>query len=360
LKSRIEKITWAKNHRAEGNILYESGYFQEATDVYLTCLVALDVRSSSSSESSFTSLSHSCSKVDKDDKENCDEDAMELEIKIPVLMNLSACAMKMGTYSKAEIFCNHALESPSSFGKKNAKLWYRRGKARMCKGDYDGSNSDFNEAMQIVNNALTVKGKIGMHLPSANDVASLGAQKLIIKKDMEKLDKLIEAGKVNAKTYKNAMKQAFQNGCDSRATSYSEIEQNATLNRDTYATFKSKRAYSNLRAKPSYCPPPSSHEMSPKYMMSPATAFSIKRQELQKNNRQSTSAASSKVMRDSINGSDSRSKFLPLALTILWSSMIKTLRHVRFLLKSFCSIGDISAAVSNEENELISSGKGVE
>lgn len=60
-------------------------------------------------------------------------------------LNLAACYLKLGHFSKCITECNKALE----LDKDNAKAFFRRGKARIGTSDYDLAKKDFNTVLQF-------------------------------------------------------------------------------------------------------------------------------------------------------------------------------------------------------------------
>ena len=121
--SAEDKFKWAKMQRNEGNSLFKAGRYAEAMDVYVTCLVGADIK---------------C----PDDR---DASRLDTDLKLPILLNLALCALKLREYSKAEQFCSLALDLKD--GDESVKLWFRRGKARMGRGSYKAAREDFREAL---------------------------------------------------------------------------------------------------------------------------------------------------------------------------------------------------------------------
>ena len=121
-----QKIEWSKYQREQGNELFSKGEYTEAMDVYLTCLVAMDNSSSSQDES------------DADEQQQQQlllKKQIDTEIKLPVLLNLALSALKLGMLSKAEQFCNYAIDD-MDIGKESVKAYFRRGRIRMLRGHF--------------------------------------------------------------------------------------------------------------------------------------------------------------------------------------------------------------------------------
>jgi tetratricopeptide (TPR) repeat protein len=128
--SNIDKIQWAALQRNEGNILYKKGAYQEALDVYLTCLVV-----------------------------KTDSNEFTREVFLPCLNNLAQCTLKLGMYLKTETYCSIALDELAKStvnddddddGPLVAKLYFRRGKARRLGGKYDLATIDLQKALTMV------------------------------------------------------------------------------------------------------------------------------------------------------------------------------------------------------------------
>lgn len=177
-------------------------------DIYLTCLVAVDYNNNIGS----TGRKDEYGNEDIDDvnkrlQHQIRRENLEREVQLPVLLNLAACALKLSQYNKVEQFCNIALNDLSS-SQENAKLWYRRGKARMLTGQYDGAAADFEMAQK--------------QLATANGTA---AEQAVIQRDLSKLAILKQRAKINHVKYKDAMKSIFQQGTTSLYNYNAEEEQ---------------------------------------------------------------------------------------------------------------------------------------
>lgn len=168
--------------------------YEEAMDIYLTCLVAVDYNNNMGS----TERKKEKDDLDDENKRRQHQiirrENMEREVQLPVLLNLAACALKLSQYKKVEQFCNIALNDLSS-SQENAKLWYRRGKARMFTGQYDGAADDFKMAHKLV---ATTNGTT--------------AEQVAIERDISKLATLKQRAKSNHIKYRDAMKSIFQQG----------------------------------------------------------------------------------------------------------------------------------------------------
>jgi tetratricopeptide (TPR) repeat protein len=171
--------------------LFAERKYEEAMDIYLTCLVAVDYNNNMGrTEREKDDLNDET----KRQQNQIRRENMEREVQLPVLLNLAACALKLSQYKKVEQFCNIALNDLSS-SQENAKLWYRRGKARMFTGQYDGAAADFKMAHKLI---ATTNGTT--------------AEQAAIERDIFKLATLKQRAKSNHIKYKDALKSIFQQG----------------------------------------------------------------------------------------------------------------------------------------------------
>ncbi len=133
--------------------------YKEAMDVYLTCLVAIDLKNGGDKDESGKSENSTNSNSLVDDHNISNNDRKEWlkridnEIKLPVLLNLSACTLKLAMHRKTCSFCDMALEIKKSNGSNismYAKVYFRRGKSRMLLGMYNHARADFNESLALL------------------------------------------------------------------------------------------------------------------------------------------------------------------------------------------------------------------
>jgi tetratricopeptide (TPR) repeat protein len=187
---RDEKLQWAREQRQLGNTLFQEGKCKEAMDVYLTCLVALD----------YQSKDHDC----EDDQESRYQ--MDIDIKMPVLLNLAACALSLGMYRKTVSFCDFCMELECA--KKNPKVYFRRGKAYMSMGNYSAARKDLNTAYSILSEELDDESK----------------ECLSIRKEMHRLDQMMKNSKKNKERQAKAMKK-WMDGNKEKGTTFKIDEQ---------------------------------------------------------------------------------------------------------------------------------------
>ena len=285
-----DRIAWAELQRKEGNKLFEAGYFDEAIDVYLTCLVAVEKEGKKGVEDDRGDTSDEVNNsVDDGGGDRALEqqegrekaptlstlaDRTEREIQLPVLLNLSLCSLKRGRHNQAEKFCNFAMEL--TCGRADPRVHYRRGKARMLLGSYTGARSDLEVALDIIDeNCKSEEG--------GADVGSKDEQRNAVLKELLRLEHLEKAGKKNEAAARRAMRLFLagkndghrpSNG-DSFSTVLSPDKQGPCTKGSNYASslpgsstvdfsrrakgdessglyqdLRQRRAYSTLRAKP--------------------------------------------------------------------------------------------------------------
>ncbi|KAL3809919.1 hypothetical protein ACHAXA_005333 [Cyclostephanos tholiformis] len=194
------KLQWAERQRRMGNALFERGEYVEAMDVYLTCLVAVDRAGDS------THIDPSPGSTNGDDVENISV-RMEREIQLPVLLNLALCAMKMGMLSKAERFCNFAIDE-TSCGKISPKAHFRRGRARLLMGRYPEAESDLDAALGML--SLDDVAKVGCdHSDGGVQGVEVERTRAVVLREKQRLRLLVERAERNRKAQKRAMERFF-------------------------------------------------------------------------------------------------------------------------------------------------------
>jgi len=148
-----EKVEWSGVRRGVGNELYKRGEYKEAMDVYMTALCGIS-------------------------NEEGDRVESERDVSLPVLLNLAQCAIKLRMAGKAIQFCDHATKLSTGVGEGNFKVLYRRGKARVMRGDFEGARKDFEDCRD----ACDKKG------------AGEGERKAL-EVEVEKLERLVRKGR---------------------------------------------------------------------------------------------------------------------------------------------------------------------
>jgi tetratricopeptide (TPR) repeat protein len=248
-----EKLQWAERHRQEGNTLYFKQQYKEAMDVYLTCLVALD-KSPQNSSNEAGNIAYN----------NIDwEQKMEQQVKLPVLLNLSACTLKLGMLKKTCAFCDLALDL--DIGKTSSKLYFRRGLAKASMGLYAEGKQDLTMSMDILRKQES--DEASNDLVDKNEICKM---KQAVEKEMLRLESLVVSAEKNHQRQTRAMKRILGGDKEAAVTpvtgetsingSSTEILRNDVTKGDRrsanatsseerlYNTVIAQRKYSTLRA----------------------------------------------------------------------------------------------------------------
>jgi tetratricopeptide (TPR) repeat protein len=195
--SPSQRLEWAELQRQAGNKFYRKKEYEEAIDVYLTCLVV------KSETPEF--LEH---------------------VFLPVMNNLAQCTLQMGSYKKAQTFCTMALEEKDLPNRPEmiSKLYFRRGKARRLSGDYLGCKEDLEKAIELLPQHLV-------------------AEHRSIEKELHLGERSFLEGKRNEVKQQVAMKEFFDSATTASAAG-------PIPSRETPQAFQSKVAlYGNQRKK---------------------------------------------------------------------------------------------------------------
>jgi len=238
-----QKLEWAQKQRQHGNTLYQEQQYKQAIDVYLTCLVVRDTAKGS-------------------ERQKMESDLQVLIL--PVMNNLAQCALQLGWYHKAELFCTLAVESVSedSRGQAIAKLYFKRGKARRLRGYYEESKLDLERAME----------KLGIRMEEEdakrkNDNTDKSAEQKAIERELQLLARAVVEGEKNKRRTEKAMKKilgssqasASQEEERERPTTkqQSASDKNCSSNEEDVPLYPEKqgRTHSTVRARPGGPPP---------------------------------------------------------------------------------------------------------
>ena len=192
-----QKVEWANKQRQSGNALYQEKRYKEAIDIYLTCLVVRDMSDAGKNTTTTKDAAN-----DKMDSANVDLEVLIL----PVMNNLAQCALQLGWYHKAELFCTLALEASEkdekdSRGSSIAKLYFKRGKARRLRGWYDEAKGDLDRALVALDTSNTSF--------DSNGEAQKPAEQKAIEREMQLLQRAIVEGKKNKKRAQRAMQKVL-------------------------------------------------------------------------------------------------------------------------------------------------------
>lgn len=191
-----QKMEWAINQRKKGNDLFSHANYKEAMDVYLTCLVAMDTESTNKNVNNSTAFNNN-GNLSSEYKERVDR-----ELKLPVLLNLSACTLKLGMIKKTEQFCNIALQIPLAL--ENPKVYFRRGRAHMLTGSYHKAREDFEKTLELMSLESSPFG--------ASKIYCLKKEQEKVRKEIEKTFVLEKSAHLNYENNKAAMKRALGGG----------------------------------------------------------------------------------------------------------------------------------------------------
>ena len=209
--SPSEKFDWANEQRQHGNDAYAAGNFKAAIDIYLTCLVAIDTTSSTTSATTSehhvldttTITTPASAPITKEDEILAHHqhwtEKSQLDIQLPVLLNLSACTLQLKMFKKTRTFCDIALELECA--QTNAKVYFRRGKALMNMGEYKSSRRDLERALEL----LLLRDDDDDD--DDDDDTHNAKEKESVAKELKKLEKMMESAEINRKRQKVAMRK---------------------------------------------------------------------------------------------------------------------------------------------------------
>lgn len=246
-------MQWAESHRQEGNTLYSQQQYKGAMDVYLTCLVAID-KSPQNPSDEVGNIAYS----------NTDwEQKVEQQVKLPVLLNLSACTLKLGMLKKTCSFCDLALDL--DIGKTSPKLYFRRGSAKTSLGLYEEGKQDLAMSMEILRKQES--DEASNDLADKNEICKM---RQAVEKEMLRLESLVVSAERNHQRQTRAMQRILGGEKEAAVTqvtgetsingSSAEILRNdvtksgrrsanaSTSEERLYNTATAQRKYSTLRA----------------------------------------------------------------------------------------------------------------
>ena len=219
----------------------------------MTCLVAIDTDDTNTPTSSTgpLPLGKDVTTPSKEESSAHWTSKSQVEIQLPVLLNLSACTLQLKMFRKTKTFCDIALELQCA--QTNSKVYFRRGKALMNMGEYKSSQRDLDRALELLNG--TTKGDNTREKDS-------------VTKELRKLEKMVETAEINRNRQKVALQKMLGGKKGTKVspniTIISEEEvleagpvqlegdQTPSMSDSTnrlYNNHNHKRAYSTLRAK---------------------------------------------------------------------------------------------------------------
>lgn len=196
-------------------------------DVYMTCLVAIDVGPPQQRNGENGG-------VPNNDRSHCKlegsnlffdqyKERTEREIKLPVLLNMSACSLKLGMWKKTEIFCSFALDIPCA--RDNPKVYFRRGRALMFIGSYEKARVDLEYALKLL---MELDSSSSPSISYSNCIIyNFRKEQMFLRKEMKRLELLSTAAKLSSTRNKNAM-ELFLGGKISNKTPTLSVHEEAT------------------------------------------------------------------------------------------------------------------------------------
>jgi tetratricopeptide (TPR) repeat protein len=212
------KRAFGDQQRKYGNQVYASGDYEQALDVYMTCLVALPPLDQSSSSLQY----------------------------LQILNNLAQAALQLQWYRKSQDFCQLALddlpvETHDSLDAERrlavSKLYYKRGKARRHRGDYAEATDDLQQALRLLSTDTTTDNK------------TMETSRKTIQKELQAVVRGAAVGRNNLQRQRKALQQVWGDSSSSQSKKTATSLPGAPI-QPLYETPRgSQRAYSRLRAR---------------------------------------------------------------------------------------------------------------
>jgi tetratricopeptide (TPR) repeat protein len=150
------RLEWAERQRLAGNALYAGGRYEEAVDVYLTCLVVAQPKWNRPTGDE--GRQEESEEVVEDEEHEYERQRIVLFCK--VMNNLAQSTMQLGWHHKTVQFTTLALDhlltksrsiigdDDSAYCEQLSKLHFKRGKAERLRGHYVSARSDLDQAAQ--------------------------------------------------------------------------------------------------------------------------------------------------------------------------------------------------------------------
>eukprot|EP00521_Asterionellopsis_glacialis_P016467 CAMPEP_0195307150 /NCGR_PEP_ID=MMETSP0707-20130614/37571_1 /TAXON_ID=33640 /ORGANISM="Asterionellopsis glacialis, Strain CCMP134" /LENGTH=432 /DNA_ID=CAMNT_0040371397 /DNA_START=240 /DNA_END=1538 /DNA_ORIENTATION=- len=292
LKTPEEKLEWATQQRQEGNKLYSAGKYKEAMDVYLSSLVAKPQEGGNSTVSTTNYEAVYSSEIVLPVLNNLAQASLQLcmstnyeavyssEIVLPVLNNLAQASLQLCMYRKAETFCTIAIDEimkqeefiamqssqqqdrDSKEGrdtlKQMAKIYFRRGKSRRLRGNYEEAKKDIEEALCLIGtqNETSERKALDRELQKIEQAATMAEKN--IKRQVKAMQKILggTAEQQSSETIERDEDRAcVEQNHDNLPMPVSTVE-SAAPHPDVsdhvglYGDLRQRRAFSTLKAKP--------------------------------------------------------------------------------------------------------------
>jgi hypothetical protein len=177
----------------------------------------------------------------------CWKQVTEEQIQLPVLLNLSACTLKLAMYKKTKIFCDLAIDLPC--GKTSPKAFFRRAKAQMSMGSYQDAKRDLVHCLDLV-------VRKNDRSPQQNDGERASDLDLAarVEKELAKLEILMQRAEANRQKQKEAMQRVFSGTSQKKIVDgnvYADSDDDVNQLENEFMQYDNKekrREYSLLRA----------------------------------------------------------------------------------------------------------------
>ncbi|EEC45224.1 predicted protein [Phaeodactylum tricornutum CCAP 1055/1] len=223
LSTTREQYAWAEAQRSLGNEFYHQQEYEQAIDVYLTCLIA----------------------VQPQDESDC----LVLVLFLKVMNNLALSALQLGWYKKTIDFCTLALDRVRKQQSLHShqqhvqlqmtKIYYKRGKARRLRGEYKQSRADLRAAQSQIS--------VGEYIIIDESQQQQSFQEAI-DKEFQLLHQAEFQGRRNQEKQQRAMRQILLHSGEKQLALGTATDQAANECIALYAEKASKRTFSALRA----------------------------------------------------------------------------------------------------------------
>lgn len=253
------KLVWAETQRVNvGNIYYEKLDYENAIDVYLTCLIAATPSPSPNPESKYT-MEH-------------------LILYMKLMNNLALCTLQLRWYRKTITFCSIAIDQilitlphvetmqlkdtdrSGDFAiiilEQRIKLHYKRAKAYRLRGEYDIARLDIN---RMKTELISYSSDNATH---SSDSKSIELMCSTIVKEEQLLQLAIHRGNKNFKHHQAAMKLLLTQNDDFSGPRTLDVNIEQSNDNDCNETIQplyydhhnvnpkvQQKSYSNLRAR---------------------------------------------------------------------------------------------------------------
>ncbi len=266
LPDDASKFKWVEHQRVNvGNVYFENQEYENAIDVYLTCLTVATPSPTPGSDTGYS---------------------MEyLILYMKIMNNLALSTMNLKWYGKTITFCTMAIDqilitlptmeivqqatnsTSDDIAKiileQQMKLYYKRAKAYRLKGEYDLARGDIIHIKRELNPSLTDRmTKTTNDAPNAIEL-----MRNTVSKEEQLLKHAIQEGNKNLKHRQMAMKQLLEHNTNVQCTStdvvhqsrsrdsnnsktiqplyYDQYNVNPQLQRRDFSTLRSRKSYSN-------------------------------------------------------------------------------------------------------------------